>query len=89
VFEITETGLIEETDVAVTLAERLRQLGCRCALDDFGSGYGGFHYLKQLPMDFLKIEREFIRDAVTSDAYQHLIHAIVGLARGFGLQTIA
>jgi EAL domain-containing protein (putative c-di-GMP-specific phosphodiesterase class I) len=96
VFEITETALIEETDVAVTLAERLRQLGCRFALDDFGSGYGGFHYLKQLPMDFLKlpmdflkIEREFIRDAVTSDAYQHLIHAIVGLARGFGLQTIA
>jgi PAS domain S-box-containing protein len=89
VFEITETALIEETDVAVTLAERLRQLGCRFALDDFGSGYGGFHYLKHLPMDFLKIEREFIRDAVTSDADQHVIHAIVGLARGFGLQTIA
>jgi PAS domain S-box-containing protein len=89
VFEITETALIEETDVAVTLAERLRQLGCRFALDDFGSGYGGFHYLKALPMDFLKIEREFIRDALTSDADQHVIHAIVGLARGFGLQTIA
>jgi PAS domain S-box-containing protein len=89
VFEITETALLEETDVAVTLAERLRQLGCRFALDDFGSGYGGFHYLKHLPMDFLKIEREFIRDAVTSDADRHVIHAIVGLARGFGLQTIA
>ncbi len=89
VFEITETALIEETDVAVRLAEHLRQLGCRFALDDFGSGYGGFHYLKHLPMDFLKIEREFIRDAVTSDADQHVIHAIVGLARGFGLQTIA
>ena len=89
VFEITETALLEETDVAVALAERLRQLGCRFALDDFGSGYGGFHYLKHLPMDFLKIEREFIRDAVTSDADQHVIHAIVGLARGFGLKTIA
>ena len=89
VFEITETALIEDTGVAVTLAERLRQLGCRFALDDFGSGYGGFHYLKALPMDFLKIEREFIRDAVTSDADQHVIQAIVGLAHGFGLQTIA
>jgi EAL domain-containing protein (putative c-di-GMP-specific phosphodiesterase class I) len=89
VFEITETALIEETDVAVSLAERLRQLGCRFALDDFGSGYGGFHYLKHLPMDFLKIEREFIRDAATSEADQHVIHAIVGLAHGFGLQTIA
>jgi PAS domain S-box-containing protein len=89
VFEITETALSAETEVAVTLAGRLRQLGCRFALDDFGSGYGGFRYLKQLPMDFLKIEREFIRDAVTSDADQHVIHAIVGLAHGFGLRTIA
>lgn len=89
VFEITETALIEETEVAVTLAERLRRLGCRFALDDFGSGYGGFHYLKHLPMDFLKIDREFIRDARTSEADQHVIRAIVGLAKGFGLQTIA
>jgi EAL domain-containing protein (putative c-di-GMP-specific phosphodiesterase class I) len=89
VFEITETALIEETEVAVTLAERLRRLGCRFALDDFGSGYGGFHYLKHLPMDFLKIDREFIRDARTDEADQHVIRAIVGLAKGFGLQTIA
>jgi PAS domain S-box-containing protein len=89
VFEITETALIAETKVAVKLAERLRQLGCRFALDDFGSGYGGFHYLKYLPMDFLKIDREFIRDARTNVADQHVIHAVVGLARGFGLKTIA
>ncbi len=89
VFEITETALIAETEVAVTLAERLRRIGCRFALDDFGSGYGGFHYLKHLPMDFLKVDREFIRDARTSVADQHVIRAIVGLARGFGLQTIA
>jgi PAS domain S-box-containing protein len=89
VFEITETALIEETEVAVELAERLRKLGCRFALDDFGSGYGGFHYLKHLPMDFLKIDREFIRDARTDEADQHVIRAIVGLAKGFGLQTIA
>ena len=88
-FEITETAMIEETGVAVTLAERLRTLGCRFALDDFGSGYGGFHYLKHLPMDFLKIDREFIRDMRTSDADQHVIRAIVGLAQGFGLKTIA
>ncbi len=89
VFEITETALVERTEVAVLLAEHLRKLGCRFALDDFGSGYGGFHYLKHLTMDFLKIEREFIRDAATNDADQHVIHAIVGLARGFGLKTIA
>ena len=88
VFEITETALIEQTEVAVGLAETLRALGCRFALDDFGTGYGGFHYLKHLPMDFLKIDREFVRDAMSSDADQHVIRAIVGLAQGFGLQTI-
>jgi PAS domain S-box-containing protein len=89
VFEITETALIEKTEVAVALAERLRKIGCRFALDDFGSGYGGFHYLKHLPMDFLKIDREFVRDLLTSVADQHVIRAVVGLAHGFGLKTIA
>jgi PAS domain S-box-containing protein len=89
VFEITETALVEKTEVAVALAEHLRELGCRFALDDFGSGYGGFHYLKHLPMDVLKIDREFIRDALSSEGDQHVIRAIVGLAKGFGLQTIA
>jgi PAS domain S-box-containing protein len=89
VFEITETAMVEETEVAVTLAERLRHLGCRFALDDFGSGYGGFHYLKHIPMDFLKIDREFVGDAHKSKADQHVLHAIVGLAKGFGLKTIA
>jgi PAS domain S-box-containing protein len=89
VFEITETALVEKTELAVALAERLRRLGCRFALDDFGSGYGGFHYLKHLPMDFLKIDREFIRDAMNSDGDQHVVRAIVGLAHGFGLETIA
>ena len=88
VFEITETALIEQTEVAVGLAETLRALGCRFALDDFGTGYGGFHYLKHLPMDFLKIDREFVRDAMNSEGDQHVIRAIVGLAQGFGLQTI-
>jgi EAL domain-containing protein (putative c-di-GMP-specific phosphodiesterase class I)/PAS domain-containing protein len=88
VFEITETALIEQTEVAVDLAETLRALGCRFALDDFGTGYGGFHYLKHLPMDFLKIDREFVRDALNSEGDQHVIRAIVALARGFGLETI-
>ena len=65
-FEITETAADRGDRGRVDFAERLRRLGCRFALDDFGSGYGGFHYLKHLPMDFLKIDREFIRDARTT-----------------------
>jgi EAL domain-containing protein (putative c-di-GMP-specific phosphodiesterase class I) len=62
VFEITETALIADEDAARAFAERLHQLGCKLALDDFGTGYGGFTYLKQLPLDYLKIDIEFVRD---------------------------
>ena len=62
VFEITETALIQDEVAARRFAERLHALGCKVALDDFGTGYGGFTYLKQLPLDYLKIDIEFVRD---------------------------
>jgi EAL domain-containing protein (putative c-di-GMP-specific phosphodiesterase class I) len=89
VFEITETALIESLETASRLAESLRQRGCRFALDDFGTGFGGFHYLKTLPLDYLKIDREFVRDLVTSESDRHVVWAVINLARGFGMQTIA
>ncbi|MCW2990735.1 MAG: hypothetical protein JWM73_1329 [Solirubrobacterales bacterium] len=89
VFEITETALVESAETARILGTSLRERGCRFALDDFGTGYGGFHYLKTLPLDFLKIDREFVRDALTSESDRHLIWAVVSLAKGFGLRTIA
>jgi PAS domain S-box-containing protein len=89
VFEITETALIEAGDTAVELTRRIRELGCRLALDDFGTGYGALQHLKALPLDFLKIDRQFVRTAVTSEEDRHVIAAVVNLARGFGLQTIA
>ena len=70
-------------------AERLHLLGCKIALDDFGTGYGGFSYLKQLPVDFLKIDIEFVRDLVANPDNLHVVKAIVSLARAFGLKTIA
>ena len=89
VFEITETALIEDEVAARRFAERLQELGCKLALDDFGTGYGGFTYLKQLPLDFLKIDIEFVRDLATDPASSHVVQAVVALARGFGLQTVA
>jgi PAS domain S-box-containing protein len=89
VIEITETALLKNEDVAQTFIERVAALGCRVALDDFGTGYGGFTYVKRLPVDYLKIDIEFVRDLPRSPASQHVVRAIVGLARDFGQQTVA
>jgi diguanylate cyclase (GGDEF)-like protein/PAS domain S-box-containing protein len=89
VFEITETAIVEDEAAALRFAERLHALGCKLALDDFGTGYGGFTYLKQLPIDYLKIDIEFVRDLVSSSASRHVVQAVVALARDFSLQTVA
>jgi PAS domain S-box-containing protein len=89
VFEITETALIADERAAKVFADRLHRLGCKLALDDFGTGYGGFTYLKQLPVDMLKIDIEFVRDLGTSAASRHVVVAVVALARAFGLKTVA
>jgi PAS domain S-box-containing protein len=88
VFEITETALVSAGPAARAFVESLHALGCKVALDDFGTGYGGFTYLKQLPVDFLKIDIEFVRDARTNSASRNVIQSIVSLAAGFGLKTV-
>jgi PAS domain S-box-containing protein len=88
VFEITETTVVSDQAAGRAFVERLHLLGCKIALDDFGTGYGGFSYLKQLPVDFLKIDIEFVRDLRTSPASRSVVQAIVSLAAGFGLKTV-
>jgi PAS domain S-box-containing protein len=88
VFEITETTLVSDETAARAFVERLHELGCRVALDDFGTGYGGFTYLKQLPVDYLKIDIEFVRDLGENTASRSVVRGIVNLAQGFGLKTI-
>jgi PAS domain S-box-containing protein len=89
IFEITETALIGNEAAGRAFAARVHELGCKLALDDFGTGYGGFTYLKQLPVDYLKIDIEFVRDLLTSTASLHVVEAVVNLARGFCLKTVA
>jgi EAL domain-containing protein (putative c-di-GMP-specific phosphodiesterase class I)/PAS domain-containing protein len=89
VFEITETTLIEDDRSARAFVARLHALGCKVALDDFGTGYGGFTYLKQLPIDYLKIDVEFVSDLLYNPASRTVVQAIVKLAQGFGLKTVA
>jgi EAL domain-containing protein (putative c-di-GMP-specific phosphodiesterase class I) len=89
VFEITETALMHDIVAGEAFAQGLADLGCGLALDDFGTGFGSFTYLKRLPISYLKIDMEFVRDLVTNPANQHVVRAIVSLAQAFGLQTIA
>ena len=89
VFEITETALMHDIAAGEAFAQGLAELGCGLALDDFGTGFGSFTYLKRLPISYLKIDIEFVRDLVTNPANQHVVRAIVSLAHAFGLQTIA
>ncbi|HEY2283070.1 MAG TPA: EAL domain-containing protein [Solirubrobacteraceae bacterium] len=89
VIEITETAAISDMDRARTFCRGLAALGCEVALDDFGAGYGSFHYLTQLPFDYLKIDGSFVRELTGSRNDQLVVQALVGLARGMGVRTIA
>ncbi len=89
VFEITETTLVANEAAGRRFVERLQEIGSKVALDDFGTGYGGFTYLKQLPVDYLKIDIEFVQDLASNDASRSVIEAIVTLAERFGLKTVA
>lgn len=89
VFEITETALMGDIEKGRAFAHGLTAIGCGLALDDFGTGFGSFTYLKLLPIRYLKIDIQFVRDLESTPANQHVVRAIVNLAQGFGHQTIA
>jgi EAL domain-containing protein (putative c-di-GMP-specific phosphodiesterase class I) len=80
IFEITETAAAQNLAAARTFAQRLRELGCAFALDDFGVGHGTFTYLRHLPVDYLKID--------IHEDDQQVVRAIVGVAKQFEIKTI-
>jgi diguanylate cyclase (GGDEF)-like protein/PAS domain S-box-containing protein len=88
VFEITETAIVKDERAARTFAERLHVLGCEVALDDFGTGYGTLTYLKQIPVDYLKLDIEFVSDLTSSSASRHVVDVVVAMAREFKLRTV-
>jgi len=89
VFEITEAALLSDLAAGEAFAGALRGLGCGLSLDDFGNGTGGFDYLRGLNVQTLKIDIDFVRGLPDNSANQHLVQAIVALARSFGIETIA
>ena len=87
--EITETALMREPDTTARLLSQLKALGIRIAVDDFGTGYSSLAYLRQFPVDSLKIDRTFITGLAISSEAQALAHTLIQLGQALGLQTLA
>ncbi len=88
-FEITETAAIANFTQTRRMVDQLRALGCRFALDDFGAGFNSYNYLKQLPVDYLKIDGAFIINLTRDTVDQTLVKSMVAIARTLGKETVA
>ncbi len=88
-FEVTETAAIANMSTASRFIEEMRGMGCSFALDDFGSGLSSFAYLKHLPVDFLKIDGDFVKDVLNDPVDRAVVEAIITLSRSLSIGTIA
>ncbi|WP_078118764.1 bifunctional diguanylate cyclase/phosphodiesterase [Thiosocius teredinicola] len=89
IVEITETAAVANVQDAISFMREIKALGCRFALDDFGSGFSSFAYLKQLPVDIVKIDGAFIQNLKSSEEDQLFVKALTDVAKGLGKVTVA
>lgn len=88
-FEITESAVIANMELAREFVNGLRKLGCRFSLDDFGSGLSTFDYLKQLDVDYVKLDGSLVREIATSRISQAMVHAVNYVTHVMGMKSIA
>ncbi|MEW5011469.1 MAG: EAL domain-containing protein [Cycloclasticus sp.] len=88
-FEITETAAVSNFEKTRKMVARIRALGCRFALDDFGAGFSSFNYLKNFPVDYLKIDGQFINNLALDPADQVLVKSMIDIAHSLGKKAIA
>jgi diguanylate cyclase (GGDEF)-like protein/PAS domain S-box-containing protein len=87
--EITESGIMQNSEAAVKTLHTLKQMGLKLSIDDFGTGYSSLSHLKRFPLDKLKIDQSFVRDITTDEDDAAIVVAIIGMARSLKLRVIA
>jgi diguanylate cyclase (GGDEF)-like protein/excisionase family DNA binding protein len=87
--EITESSVMDRSETSLAVLQQLRALGVRIVLDDFGTGYSSLAYLRQLPLDTIKVDRSFVTDLDVRDPNVGIIRAVVSLAHGMGITVVA
>jgi diguanylate cyclase (GGDEF)-like protein/excisionase family DNA binding protein len=87
--EITESSVMDRSEMGLGVLRQLRSLGVRVVLDDFGTGYSSLAYLRQLPLDTIKIDRSFVTDLDVQDPNVGIVRAVVSLAHGLGITVVA
>lgn len=88
-FEITETAAVDNFQQTSLMINQIRALGCRFALDDFGSGFSSFNYLKKFPVDYVKIDGQFIQNLANDETDRVLVRSMHQIAKKMGKKTIA
>ncbi|MEI6305819.1 MAG: EAL domain-containing protein [Deltaproteobacteria bacterium] len=87
--EITESGIMQNSEASVNKLHELKQMGLKLSIDDFGTGYSSLSYLKKFPLDKLKIDQSFVRDITTNQDDAAIVGAIIGMAKSLKLRVIA
>jgi predicted signal transduction protein with EAL and GGDEF domain len=87
--EITESVLLQDSNITLATLHKLRALGVRISMDDFGTGYSSLSYLRSFPFDKIKIDRSFVSELATRDDSMAIVRAVTGLGKSLGISTTA